>query len=251
MSIEISVENRIQTLRFNRPDKKNAITQAMYTDMANALNAAQQDPSIRVSVFVGTNGVFSSGNDVADFLKSPPANGEAPVIRFLNALHNAEKPILAAVEGLAIGIGMTLLLHCDLAYASPNAKLNMPFVNIGLCPEAASSYLVPMMVGHRKAAELLMLGDTLTAQQAAEFGILNGVVDDVIAHTYAQATRLAAQPPKALKTTKKLMKQWNHAQIQDIMRIEFEAFAPLLVGEEAKEAMTAFMQKRKADFSRF
>lgn len=248
------LRDRIFTIRLDRPARKNAITAAMYRAMADALSEAAESPAVRCLLFAGAPGFFSSGNDLEDFLERPPeAGGEAPVWRFLDALVHQPKPVVAAVNGPAIGIGTTLLLHCDLVVAGDNALFQMPFVNIGVCPEAGSSFLIPRLVGHHKAAELLLLCERFDAAAAVQMGIANRVVAAAETEAVARelALRLAAQPPAALRTTKRLMKQSITGQLAATMAEEPPAFAGLLAGEEAREAMTAFLQKRRPDFSRF
>jgi len=251
--IQTTLAGSVLTLRINRPDKKNALTQAMYSAMADAVEAAATDPAVRVLLFTGTDGVFTSGNDIKDFLNAPPVSTDTPVARFMKALAVFPKPAVASVTGLAIGIGVTLLLHCDLVYVGKNTHLQMPFVNIGICPEYASTYLLPRIMGHQRAAELLLFGDPFTAQTALEYGLVNAVLDDNAVDTYAQqrATRLAQQPPNAVRVTKQLLKRWRQDVIEEAIVVEAEHFIQMLREPEAMEAMTAFMEKRKPDFSRF
>lgn len=251
--IQTTEAGGVLTLRINRPDKKNALTQTMYSLMADAIEAAATDPAVRVVLFTGTGGVFTSGNDIKDFLNVPPATADSPVARFMRALAVFPKPVVASVTGLAIGIGVTMLLHCDLVYVGKNTRLQMPFVNIGICPEYASTYLLPRVMGHQRAAELVLFGDPFTAQTALECGLVNAVLDDdaVDAHALERATRLAQQAPNAVRVTKKLLKRWRQDVVEDAMAVEAEHFTRLLREPEAMEAMTAFMQKRKPDFSRF
>lgn len=256
MSSHILVEqqDRICTLRINRADKKNALTSAMYTTLADALEEIASDPKIRVTIIAGTEGVFSSGNDVLDFLQLPPMDvAEAPVARFMHNLAQHPKPVVAAVSGPAVGIGTTLLLHCDLIYADDTAMFQMPFVNIGICPEFASTYLMPRLMGHPRAAELLMLGGPFDAARAREYGLVNTVTATGEAENQARAAAvvLAAKPPAAMRTTKALLKQWTAAHTMDAIDTEARHFLPMLRQPEALEALTAFTQKRKPDFSQF
>ncbi len=243
----------VLTLRINRPDKKNALTQAMYSSMADIIEAAATEPAVRVLLFVGTDGVFTSGNDIKDFINVPLTSEDSPVARFMKALAVFPKPAVASVSGLAIGIGVTMLLHCDLVYVGKSTRLQMPFVNIGICPEYASSYLLPRIMGHQRAAELVLFGDPFTAQTALECGLVNAVLEDdaVDAHALERATRLAQQAPNAVRVTKKLLKRWRQDVVEEAIVIEADHFVPMLREPEALEAMTAFMQKRKPDFSRF
>lgn len=251
--IQHSLADGVYTLRINRPDKKNALTQAMYTALADGIDAANADSSVRVLLITGSGGSFSSGNDVKDFLNVPPGSQDSPVARFMNALAAFPKPVVAAVNGLAIGIGATMLLHCDLVYVGRSTRLQMPFVNIGICPEYASSYLMPRMMGHVRAAEIVLFGEPFSAQTALECGMVNAVLDDdaVEAHALERAIKLARQAPNAVRVTKQLLKRWRQDEIAEAIKVEAEHFVPMLRQAEATEAMTAFVEKRKPDFSRF
>jgi enoyl-CoA hydratase/carnithine racemase len=248
-------EAGVLTLTFNRLDKKNAITTAMYTQLAEALEAAVNDDSVRVAVIQGTVEIFTAGNDLGDFLNNPPISKPGaetpPVVRFLNVISTFPKPIVAAVAGPAVGIGTTLLLHCDLVYAGDNAAFSLPFVNLGLCPEAASSLLLPQIVGYPKAAEKLMLGEAFYAEEALEMGLVNRILPptEVNAYAQAQALKLAAKPMASLRATKALMKM-SQTHLQPVMTEELKHFGQLLQGPAAKEAISAVMEKRKPDFSR-
>lgn len=258
MSDEILVhaEGGVLTLTFNRIEKKNAITAAMYATLADALEQAVQNNEVRVVVFQGHAEIFTAGNDLMDFMMNPPRigeDGELPsVFRFLQILQQFNKPIVAGVCGAAVGIGTTLLLHCDLVYAGDNAALSLPFVNLGLCPEAGSSYLLPALVGHQRAAEKLMLGEPFYAEEAAEMGLVNRVLPptEVNAYVQAQARKLADKPMASLIATKALMKR-SQDHLWPLMQDEARQFGLLLVGPAAREAISAFMQKRKPDFSKF
>ncbi|HYR25579.1 MAG TPA: enoyl-CoA hydratase [Aquabacterium sp.] len=249
-------EGGILTLTFNRLDKKNAITRAMYTAMAEALEAAAIDDAIRVAVIQGDVSCFTAGNDLADFLSNPPdmtpGAEPAPVHRYLNILREFPKPLLAAVAGPAVGIGTTLLMHCDMVYAGDNAAFSMPFVNLGLCPEAGSSLLLPALVGYPRAAEKLMLGEAFYAEEALEMGLVNRILPphEVNAYTQAQAAKLAAKPAASLRATKALMKQGQRGALAAVMHEELQHFAALLKGPAAREAISAVMEKRKPDFSK-
>jgi enoyl-CoA hydratase/carnithine racemase len=245
-------ERGVMTVTLNRLDRKNSITAAMYGAMADALQAAQSDDSVRVLVFQGHETVFSAGNDIGDFLTNPPSTPESAVFRFLRGLATFEKPLLAAVCGPAVGVGTTMLFHCDLVYAGDNAAFSMPFVNLGLCPEAASSLLVPRMLGYHRAAEALLLGEPFMAEAALEVGLVNRVVPPTEANGVAQAAarKLAAKPLAALIETKRLMKRGQQQHVLDQMAAEGEVFAHLLGAPAAKEAFGAFMEKRKPDFSK-
>jgi enoyl-CoA hydratase/carnithine racemase len=245
-------EAGVLTLTFNRLDKKNSITAAMYAALADALAAARDDAAVRAVVIQGHELIFSAGNDLADFLNDPPAGADAPVWRFLHGLRSFPKPLVAAVCGAAVGIGTTLLLHCDLVYAGDNAKFSLPFVNLGLCPEAASSLLLPARLGHVRAAEALLLGEPFGAEQATEWGLVNRILPpgEVNNFAQAQARRLADKPQSALVATKRLMKAASADAVATAMAAEGEVFGPLLGGPAAREAFSAFMDKRKPDFSK-
>ncbi len=241
----------VMTLTFNRLDRKNSITAAMYDLLAESLEAAAREHEVRTVLIQGHETVFCAGNDIADFLDQPPSGQDAPVFRFLRALATLDKPLLAAVAGPAVGIGTTLLLHCDLVYAGDNAAFSLPFVNLGLCPEAASSMLLPAMFGHHRAAEALLLGEPFFAEAAMEVGLINRVLPptEVNAYAQAQARKLSAKPLSSLMATKRLMKRHQQAQVLDVMAEEGEVFARMLREPAAKEAFGAFMEKRKPNFA--
>ncbi len=253
MDIEFSKAAGVATLAFNRIDKKNAITSAMYQLLADGLRDAAQDAAVRVIVITGQPGIFTAGNDVEDFLKNPPQGTDSPVAQFMEQLRAAEKPVIAAVTGMAIGIGTTLLLHCDLVYADENARFAMPFTQLGLCPEFASSLLMPRLAGYQHAAEKLLLGEAFTAAEAQQLGLVNRVLaaDELQAHVAQQAAKLVALPAASVRATKRLMKAELTAPIQAAMQAEMQDFSRMLRGPEAMEAFSAFMQKRKPDFSQF
>ena len=244
-------EAGVTTLTFNRVDKKNSITSAMYALLADALDQAQADAAVRCVLIQGDAAIFSAGNDIGDFLNQPPSTQESPVFRFLRNIAQFPKPIVAAVCGPAVGIGTTLLLHCDLVYAGDNAAFSVPFVNLGLCPEAASSLLLPQMFGHHRAAEALLLGEPFMAEAALEVGLVNRVVPPTECNGIAQqqARKLAAKPLSALVETKRLMKKGQTAVVLERMAEEGASFGRMLREPAAREAFTAFMEKRKPDFS--
>lgn len=250
--ILIHAESGVMTITFNRAEKKNSISSAMYATMADALVEAEKSSAVRVVVFQGHEAVFSAGNDIGDFLNGPPATEESPVYRFLNAISTFSKPVLAAVCGPAVGIGTTMLFHCDLVYAGDNAAFSMPFVNLGLCPEAASSLLVPQMMGYHRAAEALLLGEPFMAEAALEVGLVNRVLPPLEANNYAQtiAKKLAAKPISSLVETKRLMKKGLATSVKAQMSEEGTSFARMLSEPAAKEAFGAFMDKRKPDFTK-
>jgi len=250
--ILIHAERGVTTVTLNRLDRKNSITLAMYAALADALAAAATDEAVRVLVFQGHETVFSAGNDITDFLHHPPSSDDSPTWRFLRALATFPKPMLAAVCGPAVGIGTTMLFHCDLVYAGDNAAFSMPFVNLGVCPEAASSLLVPQMLGYHRAAEALLLGEPFMAEAALEVGLVNRVVPPTEANAVAQAAaqKLAAKPLNSLMETKRLMKQGLQQRVLQQMADEGEVFRRMLGEPAAREAFGAFMDKRKPDFSK-
>jgi enoyl-CoA hydratase/carnithine racemase len=250
--ILIHAEGGVTTLTLNRLERKNSITLTMYAALADALAAAEADPGARVVVFQGHETVFSAGNDIGDFLNQPPSSEDSPTWRFLRGLATFSKPLLAAVCGPAVGIGTTMLFHCDLVYAGDNAAFSMPFVNLGVCPEAASSLLAPQMLGYHRAAEALLLGEPFMAEAALEVGLVNRVVPPTEANAVAQAAarKLAAKPLSSLMQTKRLMKQGLQQRVLQQMADEGEVFRRMLGEPAAREAFGAFMDKRKPDFSK-
>lgn len=251
-NIKTRFENGILEITFSRPEKKNSLTKAMYLDAASALDRARSDRSIRVVMFSSEGSTFTAGNDLSDFLNDDhdDANDSAAQT-FIKAIAAADKPIIAAVNGAAVGVGMTMLLHCDLLYITENASLCAPFVGLGLVPEAASSLLLPMHIGHVRAFSVFALGEKIAGKEAVSLGLANKVVDaDMLRDTaYSAALQLAKMPTSALVTTKKLMRN----KFQTLQRAEQESFifnAHLKTGE-AKEAFTAFSERRAPDFSKF
>lgn len=253
--IVVTDADGMRTIRINRPDKKNALTRAMYAAMADALRDAATAPAVRVVLITGGDACFTSGNDVGDFKArgDQQADVPSPAREMLAALRACPKPVVAAVAGYAIGIGTTLLLHCDFVYAADTAVFRMPFVDLGVCPEGGSSLVVPQRAGHLLANELLMLGDAFKPEVALRAGIVNAVVPlaDLSATAEGVARRLAAKPPVALATTKRLLRQAEEARLSAHMTEEFAQFGALLRGPEAAEAVAAFQEKRKPDFTRF
>jgi enoyl-CoA hydratase/carnithine racemase len=245
-------EAGVTTITFNRLEKKNSITAAMYAQLADALAAASADAEVRVVVFQGHETIFSAGNDIGDFLASRSDSLDTPVLRFLAELSSFPKPLVAAVCGPAVGIGTTMLLHCDLVYAGDNAAFSMPFVNLGLCPEAASSLLVPQMMGYHRAAEALLMGEPFMAEAALEVGLVNRIVPPTEANGVAltQARKLAAKPMTALVETKRLMKKGQAAMVTQQIHEEATSFGRMMQAPAAREAFGAFMEKRKPDFSK-
>jgi enoyl-CoA hydratase/carnithine racemase len=239
----VSDADGVRTITLNRADKRNALTAAMYATMADALQSAP-DAGLRVILFQGAGGFFTGGNDIGDFLANPPSTEDAPVFRFLFNLATMPLPLVAAVEGMAVGVGTTMLLHCDLVYAAPDARLHVPFVDLGLVPEAASSILMPRTMGHAQAARMLMLGEPLGAEEALATGILSGVVPagELAAHALAKARALAAKPVNALRQTKALMRP-AQAEVLATMKKEAGIFGACLRSPEAMAAFQAFMNK--------
>ena len=257
MDILTSKADGILTIAFNRPERKNAITGAMYQTMADALIDAESDSAVRAIVFLGKPEIFTAGNDLEDFLKNAPAGGKPdasrPVYQFMRALSGSSKPVIAAISGAAIGIGTTMLMHCDMVYAADNAKFSMPFVQLGLCPEFASSVLFPAVAGYPRAAEKLLLGEAFSAQEAFEMGMLSKVLplDELQPFAMRQAAKLVALPAASIRATKSLMKKPKQDQIEAAIAAEIDLFSAMLQAPEAKEAFTAFFEKRKPDFSKF
>lgn len=249
----VDLDGGVLTITFDRPNKKNAFSVAMYAGMSRAFARAREQKEVRVILLRGNDGNFTAGNDLMDFMKNPPAGPESPVSQFLAHIFACEKPIVAAVQGVAIGVGVTMLLHCDLVVAADNARMRMPFVNLGLCPEAGSSFLLPRMMGHQRAAELLFLGEEFSPQLAREYGFINQVLPDdaVLARARALADNLAAKPPAALRATKQLLRRKYRTDVYEAFAAEYEAFANGLRSPEAAEAFQAFFAKRPPDFSKF
>jgi enoyl-CoA hydratase/carnithine racemase len=247
------INDGIFTLGINRPEKKNALNLNMYQALADGLRQADNDNSVRVIMIRGTADCFTSGNDLADFLSAPPTGPESPVMQFLAAISTARKPIVAAVNGLAVGVGVTMLLHCDLVYVGSGATFQMPFVNLGLCPEAGSTMLLPRIMGHQRAAELLLLGELFNADKAHSLGIVTEIcpAGDVVAIARNRALQLAAQPAAAVRLAKELLKRDYALQLHETIAEEGRQFSERLKSPEAGEALQAFMQKRKPDFLKF
>ena len=257
MAIKTATLNGVATIEIARPEKKNALTIAMYQAMADAINAAKADAAVRALLITGQPGIFTSGNDLEDFMQRPPGSGsgndESPVFRFMRALIDCDKPVVAAVTGAAIGIGTTMLLHSDFVYVSDEARLAMPFVSLGLVPEFASSLIVPQLLGNVRAAEKILLGDPFTGAEAVECGIANAVLpaDEVAPHARRVAERFNALPPGAVQESKRLLRRARAAATMETIGVESEIFARRLRSPEAQEAFSAFFQKRKPDFSKF
>jgi enoyl-CoA hydratase/carnithine racemase len=251
--IRARTESRVARIEIHRPEKKNAFTGEMYLQLGDALAAAAADKDVRAVLLHGSRDCFTAGNDLADFLKPRPAGAEPPVWRLFRILPNLPKPVVAAVAGPAVGIGSTLLLHCDLVFAAAGARFQLPFVPLGIVPEFASTFLLPLTAGYQRAAELLLLGQPFTAEQAREAGIVNAVVPEGELFDRAEkaAAQLAALPPESIRLTKQLMKAAHAGAIEARIAEETRIFTERLASPEAKEAMNAFLEKRKPDFSRF
>ena len=251
--IRARTENRIAVIELARVEKKNSLTQDMYAGLADALAAAQADAQVRVALLHGTADCFCAGNDVSDFLSRPPLAAGSASVRFFEAMLALDKPLVAAVGGPAIGIGTTMLLHCDLVFAARNARFQLPFVPLGIVPEFGSTYLLPLIAGYQRAAELMLLGQPFDAQKAHEVGIVSQVVEaeQLLEKARTAALALAALPPASLRLTKQMMKKRHGAMVKEAIAEETRIFAERLGSPEAKEAMSAFLEKRKPDFSRF
>jgi len=237
-------EGLVLTLSFNRPEKMNALTRSMYADLSTSLNDAAGDFGIRAVVLTAAGENFTAGNDIMDFMNNPPTSDDSEVAKFLAAILNFPKPLLAAVKGNAVGVGTTMLLHCDVVVAGPSANFSMPFASLGLVPEAGSSFLFPQLVGYQRAARIFMTGESFDTDEAIEMGLVAVKDSDPLAHALKIAQHIAEQPPQAIINTKALLKAKNHDAIAAIMKAEFEIFAIALQSEEAMEAFMKFMSKK-------
>ena len=254
MSTSIVTERSGSILRvqFNRPARKNALTSEMYADVADLLDAASRDEAVRVALLHGSGDSFTAGNDLEDFMKHPPQATGSPQERFTTALINFDKPLIAAVHGAAVGSGATMLTHCDFVYATESARFQMPFVNLAIVPELGTSYSVPARAGYIAAAELFLLGMPFGAQRAAEVGLVTRVVseDSLLSTAMETARALAEKPPVALRASKRLLKQWSREQTEAAVRVENQEFSSRVRSAEAREAITAFLEKRRPDFTK-
>ena len=237
-------EGSIQILSFNRPEKMNALTREMYAGLANGLNEAAGDFGVRAVVLTSEGDHFTAGNDIADFLANPPTNEDSDVARFLGSLLEFPKPLIAAVKGNAVGVGTTMLLHCDVVVAGPSAKFSMPFASLGLVPEAGSSYLFPLLVGYQRAAKIFMTGESFDADSALNMGLVASIASDPLREALEIATHISEQPPQAMINTKALLKASKHDAVAAVMKAEFELFSLALQSEEAMEAFMNFMAKK-------
>lgn len=251
--LQVTTNAGVTTITFNRPAKMNALTRVMYMAAHQALEAARVDPSVRVVILTGNGKMFTAGNDLKDFQAPQPDDDSNPVFIFLRSLLDFEKPLIAAVNGPAIGVGVTMLLHCDLVYIAERAHLQMPFTKLAVVPEAASSYLLPKMMGHQRASELLLFGEPFTAAKAVDYGIANRAMPGWAVLGYAQdrAQALCALPPQSIRLTKKLLIDAQRGGRERAFEAELVLFSERLNSPETAEALAAFFEKRKPDFSTF
>jgi len=243
----ITFEQIEQTLviTLDRPEKKNALTPAMYSSLNSILASASGDFGIRTVVITGAGTAFTAGNDIMDFLNTPPSGPDSPVMQFLATIHNFPKPLIAAVHGNAVGIGTTLLMHCDLVYAAADSKFQMPFVSLGLVPEAGSSLLFPRMAGHLRASDIFLTGRSFGPEEALDFNLINSIESDPLAKAKEMAAVINQQPPTAVTNTKALLKSGSHDAIEVVMQVEGELFSMALESDEAKEAFMNFLAKKE------
>jgi enoyl-CoA hydratase/carnithine racemase len=235
---------QVLTLSLNRPEKMNALSRSMYVGLANGLNEAAGDFGVRAVVISSEGDHFTAGNDIADFMDNPPTGDSSEVSQFLSSLLNFPKPLIASVKGNAIGVGTTMLLHCDVVFAHPTSKFSMPFASLGLVPEAGSSFLFPQLVGYQRAAKIFMTGESFDAAAASEMGLAASIDSEPLAAAMKLAERIAQQPPQAIINTKALLKARNHDSVAAVMKAEFEIFAVALQSDEAMEAFMKFMSKK-------
>lgn len=244
MEIATSTQGQTLVIRLNRPEKMNAITREMYAGLAARLNEAAEDESIRCVLITSEGEHFTAGNDIRDFMSNPPTEEDSGVAKFLGSLLEFPKPLLAAVKGNAVGVGTTMLLHCDVVVAAPSANFSMPFTSLGLVPEAGSTKLFPELVGYQRAAKIFMTGESFGAQAALEMGLIASIDSDAERAALAIAQQISEQPPKAIMNTKALMKAGSHDAVAAVMRAEFQLFALALQSEEAADAFMKFMAKK-------
>ena len=243
-NISVNKLGQVMHLTLDRPEKKNALTPAMYSDLSKALISAKDDFDIRVVVISGAGSAFTGGNDILDFMDTPPTGADSPVMQFLSILHDFPKPLIAAVHGNAVGIGTTMLMHCDLVYAAADAKLSMPFVSLGLVPEAGSSILFPRLVGHVIASEIFLTGRNFTGTEAHEMRLVNELTSDPLAKALEVAEVIANQPPTSVINTKALLKSGHHQAVAMVMEAESELFRIALESDEAQIAFMKFLEKK-------
>ncbi len=249
--IELIRQGYVLKIRLSRPEKKNALTSEMYAAMARAVTEAEEDIGVRAIVFLGSQGCFTAGNDLTDFQQNPPRDKAAPVYQFILALVRSTVPMIVAVDGLAIGIGTTLLLHCDMSFASPGARFQMPFVNLGLLPEAGSTFLLPRLMGHTRASELILTCRPFTGTEALELGLITEVCEaaDLEQVAVAAAEKTAEKPPRSVRRAKALLRH-DRFDIERQIHAEILEFSECLDSPESEEALSAFLEKRKPDFSK-
>lgn len=243
--ITSEVVDQVLVIRFNRPEKMNAITRDMYAELARLLNDANGDFGIRCALIAAEGDNFTSGNDIMDFMNNPPTSEDSTVAAFLGSLLNFTKPLLAAVNGYAVGVGTTMLLHCDVVIAAKGAKFSMPFTSLGLVPEAGSSMLFPALVGHQRAAKIFLTGEEFSPEYAREIGLVAEVVDDAFQEAFTVAKQIAVQPPQAVLNTKALMKASKHDAVAAVMKAEFQIFSLALQSEEFADAVMKKMSEKK------
>jgi enoyl-CoA hydratase/carnithine racemase len=251
--IEVTRDGAVLRIAINRPEKKNALTGEMYNALADAVEQGESDPGVRVLMLYGKGDAFTAGNDLQDFMQKPwKGQARPPAVRFIYNMALARKPIVAAVHGLVVGVGTTILMHCDLVYAADDSRFMMPFVNLGIVPEAASTYLLPLLIGRQRAAELFMLGSPLTGVRAYEIGLVNAILhpDQLLPTAIAVTQVLAEKPAVALRACKNLMKRPFQAEVERALREEVEVISERLDSPETREALAAFLEKRKPDFSK-
>jgi enoyl-CoA hydratase/carnithine racemase len=235
---------QVRIVRFNRPEKMNALTKDMYAELARLLNEANGDFGIRAVVLASVGDNFTAGNDIMDFVSNPPTSEDSTVAAFLGSLLNFTKPLIASVRGHAVGVGTTMLLHCDVVIADESARFSMPFTSLGLVPEAGSSMLFPALVGYQRAAKIFLTGEEFSPQYAREIGLVAEVVSDADAEALAVATKIAEQPPQAVLNTKALMKASKHDAVAAVMKAEFQIFSLALQSEEFADAVMKKMSQK-------
>lgn len=243
MSIEVATEQGVLTLTLNRPDKKNALNKQMYQQLVEQLQHAASDQNVKVVLLQGSAECFSSGNDLADFLKSGELNDTHPTVMFLYEMAKFPKPVVAAVAGLAIGIGTTVLLHCDLVYSTADCRFQLPFTQLGLCPEAGSSLLLPLLIGHQRASSLLLLSEAIDGNEAWRIGMVNQLIakEELLEFALTKAKKLAALPTDAVQSSKKLMK--TASKVQQAIEMELVDFSRLLNGPECQQVIQQFFKR--------
>jgi enoyl-CoA hydratase/carnithine racemase len=246
-TVYTQLHDSVMHIVMNRPDKKNALTHEMYLALIDAIEQAERNANVRVMLMRGAGGCFTSGNDLNDLLETPPQDEDSPVFRFMRTLGQAEKPVIAAVSGLAMGIGTTMLLRCDMVYAGRNTKFMLPFVNLGLCPEAGSSYLLPLLAGYHRAVELFLMAEPFGAEKAREIGMVNEIRDDaeILDYAQAQALKLASKPQASVRLTKAMLKKANARIVDETISEEASFLIQRLSSPEAVEAFKTFLARSR------